>query len=380
MTRPEAHPRPLPVLRALVDAVDRDLLQLLARRMALVSEVVEHKHEPGTTIRDPERERAVLADRRERAQELGLPVHAVDSIFRSLIVASRERQAALRAHLPTDVEPATVAIVGGLGGMGRCMARLFEGLGHAVVVSDRATKMSNEEAAAAADVVVISVPIETTDEVIRQVGPAVRPEALLMDVTSVKEGPLSAMLEATEASVVGTHPMFGPSIRSFEGQRVALCAGRGEAWHDWLQSALVARGLVVTEATAERHDRVMAAVQVLNHFHTQVMGLTLARLGIPLEESLDFTSPAYLMELYVTGRHFAQSPELYAEIEMRNPKAAEVTAAFESAAKDLSGAIVSGDRPRFAAIFREVADFFGPFAEEAMEQSGYLIDRLVERA
>ena len=34
-----AAPRPLAVVRAMIDALDRDLLQILARRMALVGEV-----------------------------------------------------------------------------------------------------------------------------------------------------------------------------------------------------------------------------------------------------------------------------------------------------------------------------------------------------
>jgi len=123
----------------------------------------------------------------------------------------------------------------------------------------------------------------------------------------------------------------------------------------------------------------MSIVQVLTHFQTQVLGLTLARLGLPLDETLRFTSPAYLLELYVAARHFAQEPGLYGAIEMRNPRTADVTAAFESAANELSGVLASGDRTRFAAMFDEVRHFFGPFTDEALEQSSFLIDRIVER-
>ena len=37
------------------------------------------------------------------------------------------------------------------------------------------------------------------------------------------------------------------------------------------------------------------------------------------------------------------------------------------------------DRERFRGLFEEVRDFFGPFTHEALEQSSFLIDRLVER-
>jgi chorismate mutase/prephenate dehydrogenase len=175
-----------------------------------------------------------------------------------------------------------------------------------------------------------------------------------------------------------THPLFGPSVHTLQGQRVVVCPGRGEAWHRWVKQMFSARGLVVTQATAVEHDRAMAVVQVLNHFQTQVLGLTLARYGMPMDQSLRFTSPAYLLEAYVTARHFAQSPELYGPIEMLNPAAAAVTAAFGKAADEVAEIVASRDQARFSAMFEEVRSFFGAFTHEALEQSRFLIDRVVE--
>lgn len=380
MTKAPPRARPLAVLRALIDAVDRDLLQLLSRRMALVAEVAEYKRARAKKIRDFEREREILDDRRQRGEKLGLSAGVVESMWRLLLWASREHQASLRAEVPLNVESVTVAIIGGSGGMGRTMARLFRDLGHTVLVADLETELTPKEAAALADVVVISVPIEATEAVVREIGPHVRDDALLMDVTSVKEAPLSAMLESTRAAVLGAHPMFGPNVHSLQGQRVVLCAGRGRAWHEWVRRMFSARGLVVTEADAAQHDRVMAVVQVLNHYQTQVLGLTFARFGLPIDETLKFTSPAYLLELYVAGRHFAQSPALYGPIEMRNPQTVEVTRAFRDAAEELADILAAKDQARFEAIFDEVRAYYGEMGAEAVEQSSFLIDRLVERS
>jgi len=375
----DAAPRPLPLLRAMVDVLDRDLLQIVERRMALVGEIAAYKRQHGIRIRDAQREREILDDRCGRAEAMGLPRGEVESIFRVLMRASRDRQASLRAELPYETPSCTVAVIGGHGRMGAVMARLFGDLGHQVIVSDLDTPLSAGDAASVADVVVVSVPIDAAEEVIRTVGPRLRDDALLMDVTSIKEGPVATMLASTRASVVGTHPMFGPNVHSLQGQRVVLCRARGDAWADWVAAMLRARGLMVQETTPAQHDRVMAVVQVLTHFQTQVLGLTLARLGTTLEETLRFTSPAYLMELYVTARHFDQSPELYGPIEMRNPQTGHVTAAFGAAAAEVADILAAGDRDRFRALFEEVREFFGPFTHEALEQSSFLIDRLVER-
>jgi chorismate mutase/prephenate dehydrogenase len=363
----------------MIDALDRDLLQIMAKRMALVSEVAAYKRQHGLRIRDAAREREVLRDRQERASELGLPTEEIESIFRLLLRSSRDHQAALRAEVPVDAEPRTVAIVGGHGRIGRVMARLFGDLGHRILIVDIDTVLSAAEAAAVADVVIVSVPIDVTAAVIQAVGPHVRPESLLMDVTSLKEAPVQAMLASTSASVVGTHPMFGPSVHTLQGQRVVLCRARGDAWGDWVAQSFAARGLVVTESTASQHDRAMSVVQVLTHFQTQVQGLTLSRLDVPLAETMPFTSPAYLLELYVAARHFAQDPALYGAIEMGNPRTAEITAAFGASVQEVADVLARGDQAAFAGLFADVRTFFGDFTAEALEQSSFLIDRIVER-
>ncbi|MCO4764432.1 MAG: bifunctional chorismate mutase/prephenate dehydrogenase [Myxococcales bacterium] len=376
-----APPRALPVLRALLDAIDRDVLQLLSRRMGVVGEIAAFKRQAGRKIRDLTRERRVLDARAARARRLGLPEEVVRSIWRLMLTASRDHQAQLRAEVPVKMPRRSVAIIGGHGRMGQAMARLFEDLGHAVLIADVDTELTPVEAAASADVVMISVPIAVTADVIAEIGPHVRPEALLLDVTSIKEAPLAGMLRATEdsgADVVGCHPMYGPDVHTFQGQRIVLCPGRGTEGLAWLRQAFEARGLVVSELPAVEHDQIMAVVQVLNHYRTQVLGLALARLGVPLERTLALSSPAYLLEAIVTGRHFSQSPALYGPIEMSNPRTGEVTAAFQQAAADLAAVLQAKDQPGFEDLFGEVQTYLGDFTSDAQEKSRFLIDRLVE--
>ena len=185
---------------------------------------------------------------------------------------------------------------------------------------------------------------------------------------------------ASAASVVGTHPLFGPTVHSLQGQRVVVTPGRGAEWLGWLKAALHARGLEIMETTPEEHDRAMSIVQVLVHMSTEVLGRTLATLNVPIDETLRFTSPIYLMELLLTARHFAQSPDLYAAIQTGNPGTAAIADAFVRAAQDLRAIAQSADRAAFRELFAEVRRYFGPFTQNAVAQSDFLIDRLVERA
>ncbi|MGY8756512.1 MAG: prephenate dehydrogenase dimerization domain-containing protein, partial [Phycisphaerales bacterium] len=140
-----------------------------------------------------------------------------------------------------------------------------------------------------------------------------------------------------------------------------------------------ARGLSVLVTTAQEHDRAMGIVQVLTHQTTEVLGRTIEKLDVDVQKTLEFTSPIYLMELLMTARHFAQSSELYASIQMNNPETGKILQALQDAGNELRDVVLSNDRVAFSKIFDDVHNHFGSFSEQALEQSSFLIDRLVER-
>lgn len=228
-----------------------------------------------------------------------------------------------------------VGIVGGGGGMGRWFARFFAGQGYAVHISERDSGTPLPELAAVCPVVVVAVPMAVTTEVIRRVGPHLKPGALLMDLTSLKEEPVREMLAATAAKVVGCHPLFGPDAADLKGQNVVICPGRGESGKAWLREILEQSGARVVETTPERHDRVMAVVQGLTHLNTMAMGLAMETLGEDPEMLERMSTPAFRTKRDMLEKVFGPSPRLYAELVTKNPSARAVIAAYEKAVAQL---------------------------------------------
>lgn len=66
-----------------------------------------------------------------------------------------------------------------------------------------------------AGMVIVSVPIHVTEQVIAQL-PPLPSDCILVDLASVKSGPLQAMLAAHDGPVLGLHPMFGPTAEPGE--------------------------------------------------------------------------------------------------------------------------------------------------------------------
>ncbi len=368
-------------LREEIDCIDHKILDLLRQRNEVVTQVAAIKKATGFGIRDFVREKELLQDRGDRALECGLRSDVIESLFRVILWASRDRQGVLAAQVPEETECKKIAIIGGNGGMGQVMARLFQDAGNEIIIADLGTKINNAEATAAADVIVIAVPIEKTLKVIEEVGKHCKAGSLLMDVTSTKCEPVRAMCDSSVGtSVIGTHPLFGPSVHSLQGQRIAIVIGRDEHnWDHWLSTILHGRGFSVLHTTAKEHDEAMGVVQVLTHQATEILGRTVQKLGVDIQKTLEFTSPIYLIDLLMTARHFAQSSDLYASIQMSNPETEKVLDALRTAGEELRDIVLNQDRDRFQKLFSEVHDHFGEFSEQALEQSSFLIDRLVER-
>ena len=81
----------------------------------------------------------------------------------------------------------------------------------------------------------------------------------------------------------------------------------------------------------------------------------------------------------MVGRLFAQDPGLHADIILASPQRRALLKEFiESvgAARDL---IDNADADRFCREFRQISEWFGPFCGQALRESTFLIDKLVER-
>jgi prephenate dehydrogenase len=251
-----------------------------------------------------------------------------------------------------------IGIIGGTRGMGAWLARFLEMEGYIVHASGRHRGIGLDEMARTCQVVVVSVPIGVTCAVIEKVGPLMRADSLLMDLTSLKEGPVKAMLETSASEVIGCHPLFGPQIESIAGQRVVLCPVRTKKWIAWLRGILEKNGAIVIESMPENHDRMMAVIQGLNHFNTIIMGLVLSKAGVSFSELCRFATPAFKAKTEIIQKVFCQNPTLYAEIITMNPDIHQLIEEYEKKVAEVKNLIFQGNSPDIADMIERHAAFF----------------------
>jgi len=253
-----------------------------------------------------------------------------------------------------------IGIIGGTRGMGRWFADYLTGQGHIVHVSGRTTGMGIEEMAACCQVVVVSVPISVTGGIIAQIGPLMKNDSLLMDLTSVKVEPVRAMLSFSPAEVIGCHPLFGPQSSSLEKQHIVLCPVRTKKWLPWLRDVLEKGGASLVETTPEKHDELMSVVQGLNHMNTIMMGMALSKTSAPISRLDPFTTPFLDIKAKMVKKIFSDNPRLYAEILCNNPNMAKIIEIYEQMISKIGSAILSGDTEGLTELLQKTSNSLWP--------------------
>jgi prephenate dehydrogenase len=228
-----------------------------------------------------------------------------------------------------------IGIIGGTGGMGRWFARFFQSEEYEVLVSGRHSGPNFSEIARSCEVVVIGVPIAATVEVIECIGPLLPESALLMDLTSLKEGPVKAMLKFSSAEVVGLHPLFGPRVKSLTGHSIVICPARVKSTFPPIRTLFLKHQARLIETTPEHHDEMMAFVQGLNHLNSILLGLTLGQSGVDLEELKQFATPIFKTKLDILKKIFSRNSRLYAEIITGNRHISQILSGYAKSLTEL---------------------------------------------
>lgn len=282
-----------------------------------------------------------------------------------------------------------ILIVGGTGEMGQWFSTFFKERGFDVSIWGKSGKTEIAERLGVefahdlqaevhkSDIVVISVPIDITEQVIAELAPLMKTGSLLMDLTSLKTEPTRAMQKYApdDVEILGTHPMFGPTIPSLHGQRFILTPinDRCHKWFPIIKDMLEESGAYIVIVDPGEHDRFVSVVQGLTHFAYITIGTTLHRLDFNVKESRRFMSPVYDIMLDFVGRILGQNPYLYAMIQMENPEVIKVHDAFLQECHNTSEMVKKHDSKGFITKMKDAAIHFGD-TSPALRRSDKLIN------
>lgn len=357
-------------LRSQIDALDSELVDLLARRADVTRQVGEYKSQTGMPIYVPEREAELIAKRRAQAESVGVPPGLIEDLLRRIMRESYQTQN--KEYRCINPGVGKIVVVGGRGALGRVFVDMFERSGYRVDVLEQEDWPDSERILADAGLVLVAVPIKLTEQIIAQLDNLPQ-ECILADITSTKYRPLQAMLKHHQGPVVGLHPMFGPDVQGMVKQVVVVCDGRHEDKYAWLIEQMRSWGAVLHNSDAQQHDDAMAFIQVMRHFSSFVYGAHLAGENPDLKQLVAFSSPIYRLELVMVGRLFAQDPALYADIIFNNVESIGLLKRFRDRFDKALELLEAGNRGEFIKQFFIIGNWFGGYAKDALLSSKQLL-------
>jgi prephenate dehydrogenase len=252
-----------------------------------------------------------------------------------------------------------LGLVGGsvaLGAHKRGLAAEVRGVDPALDRAGPIPLVALEEGARWASAVVLAVPIEAMEGVLRQLAPHLSREAVLTDTCSVK-GPVAALareLLPAPAQCVAAHPMAGGDGTGFAHARpdlflgapciLALAGPELPSVVDRVERFWQCLGTFTVRRTPEEHDAITAALSHAPH----LIAFAYAQ-GLPEAATLALAGPG-LRDFIRIAR---SNPSLWCEILLRNRECvAEEASRFLGNLKGMLDALTRGDREELERVLR----------------------------
>lgn len=250
----------------------------------------------------------------------------------------------------------------GAGKMGRWFTRFFLEAGDSVIVSSRSKDKllkirddfgveiaDNVNAVKKADRILICVPIENFEAVVKEIHSHIRQNQVVMDICSIKEEPVKIMHEYIKTGItLGTHPVFGPGVKDIENQNFVLTPVTDEEkrfakeFKSWLEKKRVN----VFIMSPKKHDELMSVVLGFPHFLGLVVCDTL--LNSPnFLETKKVAGASYKMLLTLAEAVASEETEFYASLQMKLPEIAKIEGLFLEKSAEWFGIVRRKDRSAF---------------------------------
>lgn len=356
-------------LRESIAEVDRSLLELLHRRMDLAAEVGRVKLGTGQPILVPEVHNRVLTRARQHADACGVSEEVLESIFKAVMRGSIERQHRVGVAMRAE-GGSRLLILGGAGDMGVWFHNFANLLGHPVDIVDPAMKPLPEVSGRYGklediadlgryDAIIVSVPLARTSEVLEQLIER-RPEALVIEIASIKDDLLPVLERGSEAGlrITSLHPMFGPRQSPYESLTFTLAYRQDPRLEqEWLTNWLRHPYTHLVPVPFDHHDRLMGWLLGFAHLLGMLFGSALTRSGLGVDELRACASTSYNRQASAALHVLGEDPDLYYDIQRLNPHRGDVYIAARDALDQLIDSVQNDDRESFRDLLSTARQF-----------------------
>lgn len=261
-----------------------------------------------------------------------------------------------------------VQVIGIIGNSGKMARNIYEPLfleaGFQVIGSDISDPegMSNDEVIANADVVLFSIlPLDNVAREMRSQLKNARSKTLWLhgsSVQQVRDNSITDVLLDEDLHQRGVdtgfvHFMIAPTVKSLRGQAIVLeCP---PPWEVWLEELLLAKKARVFRKSAQQHDDLTKAAQLLPMIMAVATAMVWEREGIDVSEMLRVAGAPARLQAFGAIRSLGQQ-DVVSEIITRHPDGPALIETLAGVFTDLAKMIKEKNTTQLAFEMREARE------------------------
>ncbi len=212
-----------------------------------------------------------------------------------------------------------------------------------------------------ADCVVLCTPEEVIREALPGLCGALRQDALLVDIASVKTRIRDTFQQIhAQRGYLSIHPMFGPT-EDFGGRAVCVVPLRASRRGERFLEKLASWRADIRIMSADEHDAVTALVQALPHAALIAFGAALASSPVPLETVWAVATPIQKLMLALTARVATSGDHSTAwSIQAANPGASAARERLQAQIERVQSVVSAQQMEGFTALLDSIRSYLGP--------------------
>lgn len=228
----------------------------------------------------------------------------------------------------------------GLGRFGSFWAKSLAQAGFDTIAYSRSAhtypegvRKATEEEVLHADFLFFCVAISSFEAVLKEVGPRIGKNTIVMDTCSVKTFPAKWMQENIQPEVymIATHPMFGPDSgkNGLKNLPIVMCAlSEKDDRYEAVKDLFLKMELKVIEMTVKEHDQEAAFSQGVTHF----LGRTLSEMKL---QPTEIATQGYKSLLVIMDQTCHDPLQLFYDLQRFNPYTVDMRHALKVALEEV---------------------------------------------
>ena len=203
-----------------------------------------------------------------------------------------------------------------------------------------------------ADLVLVSVPVQKTPQVIKECTKNMKDGAIIAEISSVKYKTFAA-LKKTPINLrpLCIHPMFGPGASKKVDIRVSLVPVRDEKIELKIANEIFENANVMVLPNAKQHDKSIAIVLGLTYFANIVFAKVMSSGNISMLKQVSGTT--FGLQSLIAESIFTEEPELVIALIRENTYAKRYISQYLKEAGALARLVIANDSKDLKAELRK---------------------------